>query len=80
MGGPGEKERTVALLSRITIVPDQCSARVKALSLSGKIKWRSQVIFGTGDALKALTVSANEGFIRGARNQVKPVTLLTVQL
>lgn len=71
MGGPSEKERTTAILARITIVPDQCSLRAKALSLSGKIKRRSQIIFGTGDALKAVTVSANEGFIRGARNQVK---------
>ncbi|KAF4521455.1 hypothetical protein B566_EDAN001752 [Ephemera danica] len=69
MGGPGEKVRTVELLSRVTVVPDQCPPRVAALNLSGKIKQRSQIVFGTGDALQALTVSANEGFVRGARNQ-----------
>lgn len=29
-----------------------------------------QVIFGTGDALQAITVSANVGFVRAAMNQV----------
>ena len=31
-----------------------------------------QIIFGTGDTLQAITVSANVGFVRAAENQVKP--------
>ena len=31
-----------------------------------------QIIFGTGDTLQAVTVSANVGFVRAAENQVKP--------
>ena len=34
-----------------------------------KIKERSLAIFGTGDHLKVLTVTANSGFVRAARGQ-----------
>lgn len=30
-----------------------------------------QIIFGTGDQLKCVTVSANSGFVRAAEHQVK---------
>ena len=33
------------------------------------IKDRSRAIFGTGDALRVVTVSANSGFVRAARGQ-----------
>ena len=32
-----------------------------------------QIIFGTGDTLQAITVSANVGFVRAAKNQVKAI-------
>jgi len=70
MAGPGEKERARELMSKVTVVADQLPPRVANLILSAKVKSRSQTVFGTGDALKALTVSANEGFVRGANNQV----------
>jgi Protein of unknown function (DUF1308) len=70
MAGPGEKERALELMSRITIVEDELPPRVANLVLSAKVKSRSQTVFGTGDAIKAMTVSANEGFVRGASNQV----------
>ncbi|XP_059489612.1 UPF0415 protein C7orf25 [Neocloeon triangulifer] len=69
MAGPGEKERAKALMTRVVVVPDELPPRVAALILSAKVKSRSQIVFGTGDALKAVTVSANEGFVRGAQNQ-----------
>jgi hypothetical protein len=30
-----------------------------------------QIIFGTGDQLKCVTVSANSGFVRAAEHQVR---------
>lgn len=69
LGGPGEKERAEELVKRIKIVPDQFSDHVLALKPGGKIRPRSKVIFGTGDKLRVLTVSANSGFVRAAQSQ-----------
>ena len=71
LGGPGEKTRASELLERRlhAVVPDVISDRIKKLELSGQIKARSIAIFGTGDALKVSTVSANEGFVRAAQGQ-----------
>lgn len=70
VGGPAEKERARNFLSTVTIVPDQMTERVKSLCVSGNIKYRSLVIFGTGDTLEAVTVTANTGFVRSAKTQV----------
>ncbi|XP_069776740.1 UPF0415 protein C7orf25 homolog isoform X2 [Narcine bancroftii] len=69
LGGPGEKARAQKLLQGITIVPDQPSGRAIKLESSAKINSRSITIFGTGDALKAITMTANSGFVRAADNQ-----------
>ncbi|XP_021961981.1 UPF0415 protein C7orf25 homolog [Folsomia candida] len=69
VGGPAEKERARNFLSTVTIVPDQMTERVKSLCVSGNIKYRSLVIFGTGDTLEAVTVTANTGFVRSAKTQ-----------
>jgi len=69
LGGPGERERASQLMERITVVPDCDSQRTLNLGVSGKIKDRSRSIFGTGDAMKILTVTANTGFIRAAQGQ-----------
>uniref|UniRef100_A0A1B6C4V1 DUF1308 domain-containing protein n=1 Tax=Clastoptera arizonana TaxID=38151 RepID=A0A1B6C4V1_9HEMI len=66
LGGPGEKERAEKLMKRISIIPDIPFSRLK---IGGKIKARSVSIFGTGNSIKALTVTANEGFVRAAKNQ-----------
>lgn len=71
VGGPEEKERAEEFIRRITIVADQVSDRVQSLYVSGNIKNRSLVIFGTGDTLKAVTVTANSGFVRAAKTQVR---------
>jgi hypothetical protein len=71
LGGPGEVIRANELLTRITVVPNMFSPHTQAqLKLGGKIKQRSLAVFGTGDALRAVTVSANEGFVRAAKCQV----------
>ncbi|XP_068940499.1 UPF0415 protein C7orf25 homolog [Petaurus breviceps papuanus] len=69
LGGPGERERAAQLIGRISVVPDQPSERALRLVTSSKINSRSLTIFGTGDTLKAITMTANSGFVRAATNQ-----------
>ncbi|XP_069816434.1 UPF0415 protein C7orf25 homolog [Dendropsophus ebraccatus] len=69
LGGAHERERAASLLQRITVVPDQPSERALKLTISSKINSRSVSIFGTGDTLKAITMTANSGFVRSANNQ-----------
>lgn len=71
LGGPGEVSRANDLLTNVTVIPNMVSPHIQAqLKLGGKIKQRSVAVFGTGDALRAVTVSANEGFVRAAKCQV----------
>lgn len=42
----------------------------KVLPLGGKIKERSKIIFRFGDCIHAQTVTANEGFVRSAKQKV----------
>lgn len=69
LGGPGEKERAQKLLARLRLVDDQPSERTLQLTPSAKINQRSLMIFGTGDSLRAVTMTANSRFIRAAANQ-----------
>uniref|UniRef100_T1JKY6 DUF1308 domain-containing protein n=1 Tax=Strigamia maritima TaxID=126957 RepID=T1JKY6_STRMM len=69
LGGESERIRTSSFLRRIKTVPDNLSVRMKSLALSGQIKKRSKIIFGTGDFHKAITVTANTGFVRSAESQ-----------
>jgi len=71
LGGDGEKLRAKDLLENKihAIVPDKVSERVEKLKLSDKVKNRSKAIFGTGDAMQILTVTANKGFVRSAMSQ-----------
>ncbi|XP_051552727.1 UPF0415 protein C7orf25 homolog [Myxocyprinus asiaticus] len=69
LGGPGEKARAEELLARLKVVPDQPSERTKRLVISSKVNRRSLMIFGTGDTLRAVTMTANSGFVRAAANQ-----------
>ncbi|XP_060637559.2 UPF0415 protein C7orf25 homolog [Anolis sagrei] len=69
LGGTGEKSRAMRLMEKINVVPDQPSERALKLVPSSKISQRSLTIFGTGDALKAITMTANSGFVRAAANQ-----------
>ncbi|XP_028297178.1 UPF0415 protein C7orf25 homolog [Gouania willdenowi] len=69
LGGPGEKERAQKLLARLQVVDDQPSERTLRLKTSAKINQRSLMIFGTGDSLRAVTMTANSRFVRAAANQ-----------
>ncbi|XP_059155669.1 UPF0415 protein C7orf25 homolog [Physella acuta] len=69
LGGPGEKMRSAALMSRVKVVGDNPSQRAANLRCQGRIKERSKVVFGTGDTLEAVTVTSNMGFVRAAQSQ-----------
>ncbi|KAJ8268491.1 hypothetical protein COCON_G00136630 [Conger conger] len=69
LGGPGEKARAEQLLARLRVVADQPSERTQRLAPSSKVNRRSLTIFGTGDSLRAVTMTANSGFVRAAANQ-----------
>lgn len=70
LGGPAEKRRADLLLQRVIVIPDKMSKRTEfQLKEGGKVKPRSRKIFGTGDELRAITVTANEGFVRAAKSQ-----------
>lgn len=77
LGGPGERQRADDLINRINVVEDCDSPRTVALGNSGKIKGRSRSIFGTGDKLKVLTVTANTGFIRASQGQGVSFAVIT---
>ncbi|ELU06361.1 hypothetical protein CAPTEDRAFT_204981 [Capitella teleta] len=69
VGGPTETQRASDLLRRVIVVDDAPSPKANDLKKSAKINHRAQIIFGTGDTLQAVTLSANAGFIRAAANQ-----------
>lgn len=66
VGGPKEKERAHALLKSVSVVPDRPSERSQNLRTTAKLSGRAKTIFGTGDSLKAVTTTANQGFARAA--------------
>lgn len=71
IGGPSETRRTEELMRRVEVVPDNpCGRIMEALPIGGRIKNRSRLVFATGENMKSITVSANEGFVRAARMQV----------
>ncbi|KAM8838198.1 UPF0415 protein C7orf25 homolog isoform 1-T2 [Synchiropus picturatus] len=69
LGGPNEKERAERLLARLNVVDDKPSERTQCLTPSSKVNRRSLIIFGTGDGLQAVTMTANSRFVRAAANQ-----------
>ena len=70
VGGEKEKLRAKDLVeNKLSIVPDVISEEVANLKLSDQIKDRSKIIFGTGDHMKIVTVTANKGFVRAAQSQ-----------
>ncbi|XP_022085448.1 UPF0415 protein C7orf25 homolog isoform X2 [Acanthaster planci] len=69
IAGPQERERAQQLLARITLVEDNPSDRASQLEESHRIKHRAKVIFGTGDKMKAITTTANVGFVRATGNK-----------
>lgn len=68
IGGPSEQMRAEELCARVSVVEDR---RLQGVQLSGQLKERGLVVFGTGQALRAVTVTANTAFLRAAATQVK---------
>lgn len=80
IGGPNETQRAQELLKKVRIVDDVTTGRIMELRLGGKIKDRSRLIFATGESMKSITVSANEGFVRAARMQVNIFSIYKIVL
>lgn len=72
LGGPGEQQRAKAFMDTVHVRPDveEPPADLERLTFGGKIKTRSLKIFSFGIVHRAMTVTANEGFIRSAKMQV----------
>lgn len=66
IGGEQETNRAHKLLQTLQIVDDSPSQRTLSLKNSSKVNQRTKIIFGTGDYLKLVTVTANKGFVRAA--------------
>lgn len=77
LGGEGEKKRTEDLCRQVVVVPDQISHRLQQLHLTGKIKDRSRAIFGTGDSLRVITITANSGFVRACKGRGVSLAVIT---
>lgn len=73
-------------MDRVTVLPDNATfndidetteknalqfTNDKLLPVAGKVKERSLIIFTFGDRIQAITVTANDGFVRAAKQQVK---------
>lgn len=69
VAGPSEQARAMRFLDRVKIIPDNPSARALALQPTKKVGANDIIIFGTGDALKAITSTADAKFVRGASVQ-----------
>lgn len=73
LGGLNEMKRMESLKEKVTIYPDDYAGddddMRKSLSVRGHVRQRSKIIFNFGHRIKALTVSANEGFVRAALQQ-----------
>lgn len=72
IGGPCEKARSLNLLDRVTTLPDDYNYDDKfsqSLKTCGKIKPRSKLIFLFGYFMRAITVTANQGFVESAKQQ-----------
>lgn len=73
VGGPREQERARQLLppspkSRIRVVPNMSSPLLQNLQ-APRVKEQHRVIFGTGQALKATTATANIAFTQTAKER-----------
>jgi len=86
VGGPKEIERSKELFKRITVVEDQPSERCKKLIKIPKVTEQHVQIFGTGDFLKATTMTANSTLHRVAKHNgidlcvfIHPARALTEQ-
>lgn len=69
IAGPNEKASAVSLLQRVRIVPDNPSSRALGIRPTGGIGANDIIIFGTGDSMGAVTMTADARAIRSAAAQ-----------
>ncbi|KAJ2951879.1 hypothetical protein O0L34_g4130 [Tuta absoluta] len=73
LGGTMERKRTAELKQRITMYPDDYGGEDdyprQNLKVRGNVRLRSKTIFNFGHRMKAITVSANDSFVRAAKQQ-----------
>ncbi|KAI8424099.1 hypothetical protein MSG28_002706 [Choristoneura fumiferana] len=73
LGGEMEKKRMAELKNMVQIYPDDYAGEDdfprQNLKVRGHVRLRSRIIFNFGHRIKAITVSANEGFVRAAHQQ-----------
>ena len=77
VGGASEQQRARQLLERVRVVEDLTAPATALLEARGKVRGRSAAVFGTGEALRIPTVTANTGFVRAAAGQGVKLTALT---
>ncbi len=68
-GGEMEQSRAERFLDRVTIIPDDPSARTLELQVTRKVGANDIIIFGTGDNLNCVTMTSDAKFVRGASAQ-----------
>lgn len=68
-GGKKEKERGIQLEKRMIIVPDDPSDRALNLRETRQLGKNNIIIFGTGDKLGIITMTADQKAIRAASGQ-----------
>lgn len=56
-------------MGRVTLVPDNPSARALGLTVTKKVGVADKIIFGTGDTLGVPTMTSDAKFLRGAAAQ-----------
>jgi hypothetical protein len=68
-GGSLEQARAARLLARLRVVADAPSANVMLLRTTNSVQPPDKIIFGTGDALGAMTATSDAKFVRAAAAQ-----------
>ncbi|KAJ9458871.1 hypothetical protein DIPPA_70122 [Diplonema papillatum] len=69
VAGSAEKRRALEFMQHVQVYPDHPSEQAQQLTESARVKKRQKVIFGTGDTLRAITVTANVQFVQAAADQ-----------
>ena len=80
LGGPLEQGRAARLLQRVQIVSDNPSPQALGLRLTKSIGSRDIMVFGTGDSLGAMTMTADANLSEGPRRRASTSTCLFMPL
>jgi hypothetical protein len=74
--GPREQARAHRLLTRVTVIPDNPSARALGLTPTGNLEASDIAIFGTADAMGIETFTADRRAVSAARYQGVSFTVI----